>query len=69
MTRLLTALTAAMVLTITSVGIVAATDHNEVCESPDAPGSYFCRIVYVTLVPDADINAVLDRLIPGADLR
>lgn len=66
MLRSITALTAAIAVGLASVGAVAAQD--EVCSSPDAPGDYYCRQILVTLVPDADIQDVVDRVVPGAEV-
>lgn len=65
MTRFISSLIAAVALAIASLGSVAAEDHHVYgpeCFSPDL-GHYICRYVGVTLVPDADIHAVLARTV------
>jgi len=64
MFQLISVMTAALAMTLASNGVVVAQD--EVCSSPETAGDYLCREILVTLVPGAEINDVVDRVVPGA---
>jgi hypothetical protein len=67
MTRFISSLVAAVALAVASLGSVAAVDYGPECFTPEMPEGYICRFVSVTLVPDADIEAVLARTVGDVD--